>query len=97
MERAGALTSGSGMMTERENDKIAALQASASARTGGSEDLPFAVEVWNEHNAAVERVIARATNQQLARAIFDSARKEYPERRITVRRGSDTILDSTQR
>jgi hypothetical protein len=85
------------MMTEGENDKVAALQLSASGQTGRSEDLPFAIEVWDERNAAVERVIARATNQQLARAIFGSARKEYPERRITVRCGSDTILDSTRR
>ena len=85
------------MMTEGENDKIVALQSSANAEADGSQDLPFAVELWDEPNAAIERVIARASNQQLARAIFDSARKEYPERRVTVRRGSEMLLDSTQR
>ena len=84
------------MMIDRENDKIVALQASAAAETQRSEDLPFAVELWDPQNATVERVIARASNQQLARAIFGSAQKEYPERRITVRRGAETVLDSSQ-
>jgi hypothetical protein len=85
------------MMTEGENDKIVALQSSANAEADGCQDLPFAVELWDELNAAIERVIARASNQQLARAIFDSARKEYPERRVTVRRGSEMLLDTTRR
>jgi len=84
------------MMIDRDNDKIVALQASAAAETQRSEDLSFAVELWDPQNAMVERVIARASNQQLARAIFGSAQKEYPERRITVRRGAETLLDSSQ-
>jgi len=84
------------MMIDRDNDKIVALQASAAAETQRSEDLPFAVELWDPQNAMVERVIARASNQQLARAIFCSAQKENPERRITVRRGAETLLDSSQ-
>jgi len=83
------------MMIDRDNDKIVALQGNAAADTQRSEDLPFAVELWDPQNAMVERVIARASNQQLARAIFGSAQKEYPERRITVRRGAETLLDSS--
>ena len=97
MERARPLSFGVGMMTERENDKIPVLQPGTSGQAGRKEDLPFAVEVWDERNAAVERVIARASNQQLARAIFGSAQKEYPDRRITLRCGSDTLLDSARR
>ncbi len=82
-------------MMDRENDRIVALQASAAAETHRSEDLPFASELWDAQNT-VERVIARASNPQLARAIFGSAQKEYPERRITVRRGAETLLDSAQ-
>ncbi len=83
-------------MMDRENDRIVALQASAAAETHRSEDLPFAIELWDAQNTMVERVIARASNPQLARAIFGSAQKEYPERRITVRRGAETLLDSAQ-
>ena len=68
------------MMIDRENDKIVALQTSAAADTQRSEDLPFAVELWDAQSATVERVIARASNPQLTRAIFGSAQKEYPDR-----------------
>jgi hypothetical protein len=83
-------------MMDRENDRIVALQASAAAETKRSEDLPFAIELWDVQNTMVERVIARASNPQLARAIFGSAQKKYPERRITVPRGAETLLDSPQ-
>jgi hypothetical protein len=84
------------MMVERENDKIVALEASAGTQAERNEDLPFAVELWDSQNVGVERVIARASSRQLASAIFGSAQKEYPDRRLTVRRGSEMVLDSTQ-
>jgi len=82
------------MMSGRENDKIVALQSGAGPDDEGREDLPYAVELWDQQNASVERVIARASSNQLGRAIFGSARKEFPDRRITLRRGAETVLDS---
>lgn len=82
-------------MTEpvQEKPKIARLGGSSGQR----ENLPFRVElcdaVENEH---VERVLARAFNAALARAIFAAALREYPERRITLRRGSRLIADSAR-
>jgi len=44
----------------------------------------------------VERVLARALNAQLARAIFNAAKGEYPERRITLCKGSRIIADTSE-
>ncbi len=84
-------------MSGREDDRIVALQLSASAAAEQkNDDLPFAVELWDAEAGKVERVIARASSGQLARAIFSTAREEFPERRITLRRGAETVLDSTK-
>jgi len=58
------------------------------------DDLPYIVEIWEESGAQnVERVLARATNGKLARAILKSAEQEYPARRITLRLGDRVIED----
>ena len=84
------------MMSRGENDKIVALQAGPGAETESSAELPYSVELWDQQSSNIERAIARASTGQMARAIYDSARKEFPERRITVRRGSETVLDSAK-
>src|SRR5436190_18078854 len=56
--------------------------------------LPYSIELWDEGGEALERVLARAIDAQLARAIFHAARKEHPDGRILLRRGSRTIADS---
>jgi hypothetical protein len=69
----------------------------SSGATGGTEQLPFRVELW--HDGAgdiVEQVLARALNAQLARAIFKAAAGEHPNRRITLRRGTRVIADSAR-
>jgi len=43
----------------------------------------------------IERVLARAANALLARAIFKAAQGEHPGRRITLRRGSHIVADSS--
>jgi hypothetical protein len=68
------------------------------AGTGGpaaqDEDLPFSIELWDRKGQSRQRVLARAFNSVLARAIFKAAQKEHPERRILMRRGARTIADS---
>jgi len=61
------------------------------------EELPFRVELWRDGGSdAVERVLARAANVQLARAIFKAAQGDHPERRITVRKGDRIVADSAR-
>ena len=60
-----------------------------------AEELPYCIELWRwDKTHLVERVLGRALNNQLARAIFTAAKSEYPERRITLRKGNRTIADS---
>ena len=58
------------------------------------DELPYSVELWRLEDAAVERVLARASSAQLAHAIFNAARSEHPGRRITLQQGSRIIADS---
>jgi hypothetical protein len=61
------------------------------------DDLPYSVELWHEADRAlIERVLARASNAALARAIFKAAQSEHPVRRITLRRGARLIADTTE-
>jgi hypothetical protein len=59
-----------------------------------AEKLHYSIELWDSDTAELERVLARSLDAQLARAIFHAARKEHPDRRVLLRRGSPTIADS---
>ena len=59
------------------------------------EDLPYRVDLWQaSRHDAVERVLARAVSAALARAIFQAAQAEHPDRRITLSKGARVIADS---
>lgn len=60
----------------------------------GNDALPFSVEVADGENGT--RVLARAASVSLAQAIFSAARTEYPSRRILLKRGGETLNDSTR-
>lgn len=80
-------------MNERaqEKPKISRLGGSP----GQKETLPYRIELCDALDRhLVERVLARAFNAALARAMFTAAQREYPERRITLRRGTRLIADS---
>jgi hypothetical protein len=62
---------------------------------GASDTLPFVIELWNRTGSKPLRVIARAQNAALARAIFKAAAAENPERKLTLRRDG-RILASTE-
>jgi len=64
------------------------------AAAAQAEKLPYSIELWDVRAHSLERVLARALNAQLARAIFHAVQKEHPKRRILLRRGSRTIADS---
>jgi hypothetical protein len=74
-------------------------------RTGGNgragtvaaqhDKLPYRIELW-DGTATRERVLARALNATLARAIFAAARSEHPDGRILIKRGVRIIADSAE-
>ena len=59
-----------------------------------AESLPYVIELWNRAGNEPVRVIARARNAGLARAIFKAAVAENPERKLTLRRDG-RVLAST--
>ena len=62
-----------------------------------TEELPYRVELWHvDETETVERILGRALNVQLARAIFRAAKEEHPQRRITLREGTRVIADSSR-
>jgi hypothetical protein len=61
------------------------------ASEGDEEDLPYRIELWDARNRKLERVLARAAQPVLARAIFKAAQHEYPERHITLRRDGRVV------
>lgn len=82
-------------MIEHESDKVDTTRGNNSADM--DENLIYSVEVWESGDSnSVERVLARAFNLTLARAIFAAARDEHPNRRITLRHGTRIIADSTK-
>jgi hypothetical protein len=58
------------------------------------DDLPYVVEMWNEAGDRVQRVIARACNLSLGRAIFKAGAAENPRRQLTLRRNGRIIASS---
>lgn len=65
-----------------------------SVMAAQADKLPYSVELWDRGGVALQQVLARALDVQLARAIFHAARKEYPDARILLRRGARTIANS---
>ena len=57
------------------------------------QELPYAIELWDESRSVVEKVLARAFTLSLAREIFRVALQENPGRRIALRQGERLIED----
>ena len=69
-------------------------ETSQAVTASRAEKLPYRIELWDSGGPALERVLARALNAQLARAIFRAAQKEHPQSRILLRRGARMVADS---
>ena len=68
---------------------------STGVASGPPEDLPYRIELWRaDGQDGVERVLARALNVQLARAIYKAAQSEHPQRRIVLSKGDRIVSDS---
>lgn len=78
------------MIKDRQPFRMSATGAGPAPPT----QLPYAIELWNLPRTAPERVIARAANATLARAIFVAAERENLGRRIVLRRGGQVLMES---
>ena len=68
--------------------------ASGLAGQPAPESLSFVVELWRPDEDVSERVLGRAVNLTLARAIYLAALQDFPGRRIVISRGQAIIADS---
>lgn len=67
--------------------------ARTSPRSRPQEALPYRIELWDAATGE-RRILARAVNQPLARAIFRAASEEHPEARISLCRGNRTVAET---
>jgi hypothetical protein len=82
-------------MIERLQDRPKSERIGSGGAKG--EALRYRVELRDQTNPnAVERVLARAFNAALARAIFKAAKTEHPGRRILLCRGALIVADSAK-
>lgn len=67
-----------------------------SARAAGADDdLGYQIVLAPADGDQQERLLAKAASGQLARAIFNAAKSEHPERRIILRKDARVIVDSS--
>jgi len=60
----------------------------------GAAELGFTVELWDQARARPELIIGRASDLNVAQAIFVSAQREYPGRLLVLKQGERTLLTS---
>jgi hypothetical protein len=62
---------------------------------GMATDLPYRIDVWfDDHCNAVEELLATASTLAIARAAYNKAVQDRPERMITLRNGIPTVTRS---
>jgi hypothetical protein len=69
-------------------------QDKATSAANPNDELSYAVELWDETRHRAEKILARAFNISLARAIFRAALDENPGRRIVLRHGERIVEDN---
>ena len=62
--------------------------------SGGNEDLPFRIELWDEADKHIEEVIALASDFASACGAYDEAVKRRPGKLITLRQKARVIKKS---
>jgi hypothetical protein len=76
---------------DRNGEKVLPISARASV----DDDLGYEVVLAPADGDQRERLLAKAASGQLARAIFNAAKSEHPDRRIILRRDARVIVDSS--
>lgn len=61
------------------------------------DDLPYRVEVWDSTGEFVEHVVAVTLSPAIGYAAYYAARREYPDRSITLRHKTQVISRWTTR
>jgi hypothetical protein len=59
--------------------------------TGRDDDLPFRIELWDDHDRRVEELIALASDYASANAAFGEAVKRRPGKLVTLRQKARVI------
>ena len=62
--------------------------------SGGNEDLPFRIELWDNADRHIEEVIALASDFASACGAYDEAVKRRPGKLITLRQKARVIKKS---
>ena len=62
--------------------------------SGGDQDLPFRIELWDDADRHVEEVIALASDFASACGAYDEAVKRRPRKLITLRQKARVIKKS---
>jgi hypothetical protein len=57
------------------------------------DDLPVTLEIWDDRDAHVERVLARCARADIGRGAFDIAVQEFPEKIITLRHKARVVAE----
>ena len=61
---------------------------------GQDADLPYRIEVWDEHDTHVEELIALVGDHAVARAAFEEAIRRRPGKTITLRQKARVLAQS---
>jgi hypothetical protein len=61
---------------------------------GEEQELPYQVEMWDDHDAHVEELIALVADHAVAHTAFAEAVKRRPGKIITLRQKSRVLADS---
>ena len=62
--------------------------------SGGNEDLPFRIELWDDADRHIEEVIALTSDFASACGAYDEAVKRRPGKLITLRQKARVIKKS---
>ena len=58
------------------------------------QELPYRIEMWDDHDARVEELIALVADHLVARAAFAEAVKRRPGKIVILRQKSRVLADS---
>jgi hypothetical protein len=61
---------------------------------GQDTDLPYRIEVWDEHDTHVEELVALIGDHAVARAAFEEAIRRRPSKTITLRQRARVLAQS---
>lgn len=57
------------------------------------DDLPVVLEIWDDQDRRVERVLARLARADIGRGAFEIAVQEFPEKIITLRHKARVVAE----